>query len=117
MLSLDKIIDELSINEKKVLLALDKLSGSASPKTIMDTGDFHKQVEVMNAASWLQSKKLVKVEETIQTVFELGKEGKLYVKKGLPEKRAIKHIVEKGGQCSIGDLSEVLEKGRNTKVC
>lgn len=110
MSSLDKIIDELSINEKKVLLALDKLSGSASPKTIMDTGDFHKQVEVMNAASWLQSKKLVKVEETIQTVFELGKEGKIYMKKGLPEKRAIKHIVEKGGQCSIGDLSEVLEK-------
>jgi phenylalanyl-tRNA synthetase alpha chain len=110
MTSLDKIIDELSINEKKVLIALKKCSGSSSPENIFENGDFQQQVEVMNAASWLKSKKLVNVEETIQKVFELGKEGIIYVKKGLPEKRAINQIVKSGGKLSLRDLSTVLEK-------
>ena len=109
-MSIDRIVDELSINEKKVLLTLRKLSGSASPEEILEKGDFQHQVEVMNAASWLQSKKLLNFEETVHTVYELGNEGLIYVKKGLPEKRAIEHIVNLGGQLSFHDLSKVLEK-------
>jgi len=55
----NKTIKELSQNEKKVLLALKKLKGKASPEEIFKTGDFEQEVEVMNASSWLQSKKLV----------------------------------------------------------
>jgi phenylalanyl-tRNA synthetase alpha chain len=109
-MSLEKIVKELSINEKKVLITLKKNNGKSSPEIIFETGDFQHQVEVMNAASWLQSKKLVTIEETIHYVYELGKDGISYFQKGLPEKRALKKIVESNGQISLSDLSLVLEK-------
>ena len=72
----DKIINQLSHNEKKVLQTLNRLRGKASPEEILKNGDFSKEVEVMNASSWLQSKKLIKIEDYIKTVYSLGKEGK-----------------------------------------
>jgi len=109
-MDIDRTIKELSQNEKKVLLTLKKLKGRASPEDILKNGDFHQEVEVMNASSWLQSKKLVKVEEHIKTVYSLGKEGKQFLKKGLPEKRALQLISNKNGKASLKDLSSVLEK-------
>ena len=60
-MNLDKLINELSQNEKKVLLTLKKLKNKSSPEEIFNKGDFNKKVEVMNAASWLQSKKLITI--------------------------------------------------------
>ena len=105
----DKIIKELSQNEKKVLLALKKLHGRGSPEDIFKTGGFTQDVEISNAASWLQSKKLVTVDNHIKTVYSLGKEGKRFVEKGLPEKRALKLLAEKLGGVGLKDLSAVLE--------
>lgn len=104
------IIKELSQNEKKVLITLNKLGGRASPQEIFSKGGFKKEVEVMNAASWLRSKELVKIENHIKTVYSLDKEGKLYLKKGLPEKRALKTILEKNGRAKLSDLSKNLSK-------
>ena len=109
-MDIDKTIKELSQNEKKVLLTLQKLKGKSSPDEILKNGDFNQEVEVMNASSWLQSKKLVKVEEHIKTVYSLGKEGKQFLKKGLPEKRALKAISEKKGKATLKDISNVLER-------
>lgn len=106
----DKTISELSQNEKKVLLTLKKLKGKGSPEDILKNGDFTQEVEVMNASSWLQSKKLVKVEEHISTIYSLGNEGKIFLKKGLPEKRALKVLSDKKGKCVLGDLSNILLK-------
>jgi phenylalanyl-tRNA synthetase alpha chain len=106
----NKTIKELSQNEKKVLLTLQKLKGKASPEEIFKTGDFEQEVEVMNASSWLQSKKLVSVEEHLKNIYLLGKEGKQFVKEGLPEKRALTIISKKKGTASLKDLSAVLEK-------
>jgi len=105
----DKIIKELSQNEKKVLLALKKLSGRGSPVDIFNTGGFTQDVEIANAASWLQSKKLVTVDNHMKTVYSLGKEGKRFVEKGLPERRALKLLAEKQGAISLKDLFAVLE--------
>ncbi|MCX6670564.1 MAG: phenylalanine--tRNA ligase subunit alpha [Euryarchaeota archaeon] len=105
----DKIIKELSQNEKKVLLALKKLHGQGSREDIFKTGGFTQDVEIANASSWLQSKKLVTVDNHIKTVYSLGKEGKRFVEKGLPEKRALKLLAEKKGTLSLKDLSGVLE--------
>jgi phenylalanyl-tRNA synthetase alpha chain len=105
----DKIIKELSQNEKKVLLALKKLNGKGSPEDIFKTGGFTQDVEIANASSWLQSKKLVTVDNHIKTVYSLGKEGKRFVEKGLPEKRALKLLAEKKGTLTLKDLSGVLE--------
>ena len=109
-MDIDKTIKELSQNEKKVLLVLDKLKGQASPVEILKNGEFQQEVEVMNAASWLQSKKLVTIKHQVKTVYSLGKEGKQFVQKGLPEKRALQFISDKGGKTSLKDLSNVLQK-------
>jgi phenylalanyl-tRNA synthetase alpha chain len=107
-MNLEKTMKELSTNEKKVLLTLNKLKGSASPDEILKNGDFAKEVEIMNAASWLQSKRLVEIKDDIKTVYSLGKEGKQYLEQGLPEKRALKLIFDKGGKASLRDLSKIL---------
>ena len=108
-MDLKKTIKELSQNEKKVLLALDKLKGKASPEEILKTGDFTQEVEVMNAASWLRSKNLVRIEDHIKTIFSLGKEGKQFLQKGFPERRALRIISEKG-VAKLSDLSKDLSK-------
>ena len=77
-MNISKTIEELSQNEKKVLLSLKELGEKASPDDILKNGDFQQEVEVMNASSWLQSKKLVMMEEHIKTVYSLGKEGKQF---------------------------------------
>jgi len=109
-MDLTKTIEELSQSEKKVLLTLEKLKGKASPEEILKNGDFSQEVEVMNASSWLQSKKLVKIEDHIKTVYSLGREGKQFLEKGLPEKKALTLISNKGGKASLSDLSTVLNK-------
>jgi phenylalanyl-tRNA synthetase alpha chain len=108
-MEIEKTIKELSQNEKKVLLALQKLQGKGSLKEIVKTGEFSLEVEVSNAASWLQSKKLVVMENSIKTVYSLGKEGKRFVEKGLPEKRALIVLSEKNGVIGLHDLSAVLD--------
>lgn len=109
-MNLEKVINELSTHEKKVLLTLHKLQGKSSPDTIYKTGDFQHEVEVMNASAWLQSKKLVIVEEHIEKVFSLGKEGKRFLEKGLPEKRALQKIIELKGKAALKNLAQTLDK-------
>ena len=109
-MDIKRIIAELSQNERKVLLTLQKIHGTGSPEDIFKNGDFEQEVEVAHAASWLQSKKLVTIEDHITTVFSLGKEGKHFLEKGLPEKRALKALFERNGMISLKDLSGVIEK-------
>jgi len=109
-MDVDKITQELSQNEKKVLLTLKKLKGKASPEEIFKNGDFNQETEVMNASSWLQSKKLVTIEQHIKTVYSLGKEGEHFLEKGLPEKRALKFISDRDGRASLKDLSAVFDE-------
>lgn len=77
--------EELSLAEKKVLLALQAL-GQASPAQVGErTGQG--SVEVMNASSWLRAKGLLQRDERLSTSFALGPEGQVYAEKGLPERR------------------------------
>ena len=108
-MDIDKTVKKLSQNEKKVLLTLKKLNGKGSPEDISKNGDF-REVEVMNASSWLQSKKLVSIEEHMKTVYSLDKEGKRFLEKGLPEKRALRLIYEKKGRAILKELAISLEK-------
>ena len=108
-MDLDKIINELSIHERKVLKVLQKLKGEAPPQSIFQSGDFTHQVEIMHAAAWLQSKKLVTLKEDITTVYVLAKEGKQYREKGLPEKRAIQYINKQQKKVPIPVLGQFLE--------
>jgi len=105
-----KIIKELSQNEKKVLLALKNIKGSGSPQEILKNGDFEHEVEVMNASSWLQSKRLVRIEDHINTIYFLEDEGKKFLKNGLPEKRVLKALSSRNGKMSFKELFDVIDK-------
>jgi phenylalanyl-tRNA synthetase alpha chain len=109
-MDIDKIIRELSSLEKRVLLTLHDLDGKASPEDIFEKGNFSQHVEVMNAASWLQAKQLVKVEEHVKTVYVLGSEGEDFLEHGLPERRALKKIIELGGSARLQDLLSILKQ-------
>lgn len=109
-MDIDKIIRELSSLEKRVLLTLHDLDGKASPDDIFEKGNFSQHVEVMNAASWLQAKHLVKVEEHVKTVYVLGNEGDDFLEHGLPERRALIKIIELGGSARLQDLLSILKQ-------
>jgi len=107
-MEIDKTIKELSQNEIKVLLTLKKLHGKASPEEICKNGGVEQEVEVASASAWLQSKKLVTIDNHIRTVYSLGKEGRRFVDKGLPEKRALRLLSEKKGIITLKELSGIL---------
>lgn len=109
-MNIERVTKELSLNEKKVLVTLEKLHGKGSPQDIFSNGEFKQEVEVMNAVSWLQSKKLVTVKDHISKVYSLGKEGKQFVEKGLPEKRVLQFLSKNNGKTMLSSLSQVLEK-------
>jgi phenylalanyl-tRNA synthetase alpha chain len=63
----------------------------------------------MNAASWLQSKKLISIDEHLKTVYSLGSEGKHYLNKGLPEKQALKILLQHKGKATLNTLKKHLD--------
>jgi phenylalanyl-tRNA synthetase alpha chain len=68
-----------------------------------------KDVEVMRALQWLENKDILKIEETIEEIINLDKNGCVYKEKGLPERRfleTIKNTTEKKPMST----QEILEK-------
>jgi phenylalanyl-tRNA synthetase alpha chain len=103
-----EVLEGLSHSEKKVLVALQQLEGRASPEKVFEAGDFQQLVEVMNAASWLQSKGAVDIEESARKAYALRDRSLL--EKGVPERRAIALIGEKGGSLGVKDLEAAMGK-------
>ena len=54
-----------------------------------------KDVEVMRALQWLQSKEVLKIKEDVKEVLALGKNGKTALENGLPEKVFLETIKNK----------------------
>lgn len=96
-----EIIEELSYLEKKVLLTLKDLE-VATPEKIQENGKFKELVEVMNASSWLKSKKLVEISEHLSTYYTLAK--KQFATRDLPERRALRILKKKRGLANIKDF-------------
>ena len=103
-----EVLEGLSHSEKKVLVALQKLEGGASPEKVFEAGEFQQLVEVMNAASWLQSKGAVEIEESARKAYSLRDRSLL--EKGVPERRAVVLIGEKGGSLGVKDLEAAMGK-------
>ncbi|HWR25062.1 MAG TPA: phenylalanine--tRNA ligase subunit alpha [Methanosarcina sp.] len=79
--------ENLTINEKKALLALEEL-GSASPDRLEEKSGL--QVDAaMQAAFMLAEKGLVLVSEKVLERYSLTKEGEEYTENGLPERQII----------------------------
>lgn len=102
--------DRLSTGEKKVLQALSGGAGMI-PDEIVETGDFKELVEVMNAVSWLRSKGLVDLEETVVHKVTLDEEGEIYIDKGFPERRVITDMSKApNGSITLTNLNELMGK-------
>jgi phenylalanyl-tRNA synthetase alpha chain len=99
-------MQELSNIEKRVLLALGAIGDTATPERIAEKGGFSELVQVMNGSSWLQAKGLVKHEETMRTFIGLGREGEAALAGGLPERRVVGILAEKGGALALPDLQK-----------
>ena len=86
-----EVVDQLSFLEKKVLLALRDLR-SASPDEILASAKLNQLVEVMNAASWLQAKGLVNIDEKVTRKYSLKNPD--CVLRTLPEKAVARTVLE-----------------------
>jgi len=84
---------DLSANEQKVLRAL--AAGELSPAAAAEAAGLGEQ-EAVSAASWLRTKELAEIEETVTELVGLNKEGLRYAVEGLPERRAIEWLNEHG---------------------
>ena len=103
-----EILEGLSANEARLLLALDRLNGRATPEKVFEAGGFGQLVEVMNAASWLQSKGALRISEVARKVYSLR--SKDVLAKGLPERRALILLRDHEGAVEMKDLSAAVGK-------
>ena len=98
----------LSQQEKRVLLALRTAPAAVEAEQIFSSGGFGQLVEVMNAASWLQSKGLIKIEEKASKLYSLRERSILST--GLPERRALTALSAAGGKLPLSELDVQLGK-------
>lgn len=103
-----EILEGLSANEARLMLALNRLNGRADPEEVFRAGGFGQLVEVMNAASWLQSKGALQISEVARKVYSL--KSREAIEKGLPERRALRLLDQKGGEMDMKDLSSAVSK-------
>lgn len=85
-----KIIESLSLNEKKVIPYLEeKHLQEICKKSNLD------KVSVLRALDYLQNKGIVKLETEKEKIVDVGTNGALYKKKGLPERRLLNLVAQK----------------------
>ncbi|MEA4977085.1 MAG: phenylalanine--tRNA ligase subunit alpha [Methanomassiliicoccaceae archaeon] len=106
-----KVAEGLSYNEIKLLLALDAAGGKASPQDLISKYDFSIEVEVMGAASWLETKGLAKIAEESTMFFSIGDES--VAKHGLPERKAVEAIDAAGGKIGMPELAAAMPGGED----
>ena len=99
---------QLRENEQKTLLALQKLGGRATTQQITQQNRLA-DAAIMRAALTLGEKQLVQTIEKARTVITLTQEGKLHAKKGLPERRLLKALMELGKEAPLQKIVEKAE--------
>lgn len=84
-----KLIESLSPNERKILPYLENNLNDICKKTNLD------KTSVFRALEYLQNKNIIKLIITKKKIIEIGVNGALYKKKGLPERRLLNLLNEK----------------------
>jgi phenylalanyl-tRNA synthetase alpha chain len=86
---MQKLIDSLSPHERKIIPHLDEPLIQICKKSNLD------KISVLRALEYLQNKKIVEIATTKTKIVEIGVNGALYKKKGLPERRLLHLLSEK----------------------
>lgn len=98
-MNIQKLIESLSPNEKKILPHLgDKIIDICKKSNLDNTS-------VMRSLEYLQNKEIVKLSYTKSKIVELDVNGALYLKKGLPERRLL-HILNEKHIISLQDAQK-----------
>ena len=100
-------MEELSNLEKRVLRAVGAAGGVASPDQVLAREGLTELVQVMNSASWLQSKGLVNLHDTVEEAVVLTDAGKAAIREGLPERRVLRALA--GGPLTVDELKARLD--------
>jgi len=87
---------ELTVNEKKILLALGEEGGVWNQRTLSGKTGINEDA-VMQTAFMLAQKGLCEIKEEKKVYYRLTEEGKEYAEKGLPERRALDFLIERQG--------------------
>ncbi|ASI99756.1 phenylalanine--tRNA ligase subunit alpha [Thermococcus celer] len=98
---------ELSYQEKLTLIKLNEVKKAKFEELVERTG--LDQVAVMRSVLGLQSRGLAKLHERSEKVAKITETGERYVRIGLPERRALAVLREKG-RVTLDDLRGVLDE-------
>ena len=90
-MGINELIEGLHPLERKVL---PFLSNCKSLKEIQEKSKLQ-EIEVSRALQWLENKNVINVKKNNFELIEIGKNGKIYLEKGLPEKQFLKCIKNK----------------------
>ena len=107
-MGIEEILEGLSYNEKRLLLALKDRGGAASPADLIADGAFNLEVEIMGAASWLEPKGMARISETTERFYVLSDAD---AAKGLPERTAMDLIAAAGGSMDMDALAQGMSGG------
>lgn len=99
---------ELREQERKTLLAIERLGGVASVEQLMEETGLS-DTAIMRAALALQQKSLMRIREEKCSIVRLNAEGKIHAKQGLPERR-LTNALSKTGKKSV--LKKIVEKAK-----
>jgi phenylalanyl-tRNA synthetase alpha chain len=100
-----KAMVELREQERKTLLAIEKLGGLASVEQLKEEGRLS-DTAIMRAALALQEKTLVRIREEKRNIVELTAEGKIHAEKGLPERRLIEALNKINEKAALDKIVE-----------
>lgn len=90
-----KIVDGLSFQEKKLLLALRQAEGRSTVDSLALKTGFD-QATVMRSALNLSRRGFLKILEDKTSIATLTQEGEMYARNGLPERRMLAALKERG---------------------
>lgn len=103
--NIQKVVSSLHPLERKVLPVLAKTKDFSQIQSITKL----QEVEILRALQWLENKNIIKTSTITQEFIELDKNGNIYLKQGLPERRFL-NVLDKPLS-----LEEIKEKANLNK--
>jgi phenylalanyl-tRNA synthetase alpha chain len=110
-IDIEKLIKTMHPLERKVLKALKAFVNGGKSAFFFDLVKESKlkDIEVMRSLQWLANKELLKIDETIEEVVDLDKNGCIYKEKGLPERNFLNAVKDTSENklMSVKEISEI----------
>jgi len=94
-----ELLETLHPLERKVI---PFLKDSIELKDLADKSGLER-IEVMRALQWLENKDILKIRSVSKEVVDLDRNGKIYLERGLPERRFLENL---DGETSLNDIKE-----------